>query len=325
MINFRFHLVSLIAVFLALALGVVVGSTVIDRAIVDGLEAQIDRVERNAEDQRRENGELRRDIEEVRTLSEQMAPFAIDLTLDGVPVAVFATRGINEDVARGALEAIREAGALAPAIVWLEPVWAVNEAAQREGLRDLLGAPRASADDARELALQELVNRVAAGESAPPPAGVPAAGESPPADVLSGLAERGFVTVDRAGGPEFDLATYPGGGARVTVVTGRDSEVQAEPVVQGLVQALADASLLTLAVDVSRERTEPETDGDSPPLAVELIRADGDLSGRISTVDGADTLAGRVAVVLALDQLGRGEHGHYGRTGARALPEPSRA
>ena len=31
MINFRFHVVSIVAVFLALALGVVMGSTVVDR------------------------------------------------------------------------------------------------------------------------------------------------------------------------------------------------------------------------------------------------------------------------------------------------------
>ena len=49
MINFRFHLVSLIAVFLALALGVVMGSTVIDRAVVNGLENRIKHVENKAE------------------------------------------------------------------------------------------------------------------------------------------------------------------------------------------------------------------------------------------------------------------------------------
>ena len=38
MINFRFHVVSLIAIFLALALGVVIGAGVIDRGVVDTLE-----------------------------------------------------------------------------------------------------------------------------------------------------------------------------------------------------------------------------------------------------------------------------------------------
>ena len=41
MINFRFHLVSLIAVFLALGLGILVGSTVVDQVIVDRLDREI--------------------------------------------------------------------------------------------------------------------------------------------------------------------------------------------------------------------------------------------------------------------------------------------
>ena len=41
MINFRFHLVSLIAIFLALALGVVIGAGVIDRGVVDTLDNRL--------------------------------------------------------------------------------------------------------------------------------------------------------------------------------------------------------------------------------------------------------------------------------------------
>ena len=42
MINFRFHVVSLIAIFLALALGVVIGAGVIDRGVVDTLNSRLD-------------------------------------------------------------------------------------------------------------------------------------------------------------------------------------------------------------------------------------------------------------------------------------------
>ena len=44
MINFRFHLASLVAIFLALALGVVIGAGVIDRGVVDTLNSRLDRV-----------------------------------------------------------------------------------------------------------------------------------------------------------------------------------------------------------------------------------------------------------------------------------------
>ena len=48
MINFRFHLASLIAVFLALAIGIVMGSTVVKEATVKGLRSEIHRVERSS-------------------------------------------------------------------------------------------------------------------------------------------------------------------------------------------------------------------------------------------------------------------------------------
>ena len=41
MINFRFHIVSLIAVFLAVGLGILVGSTVVDQKIVNRLDSEI--------------------------------------------------------------------------------------------------------------------------------------------------------------------------------------------------------------------------------------------------------------------------------------------
>ena len=55
MINFRFHLVSLIAVFLALAVGIVMGYGVLGQPTVDTLQRRIDNVEANANRIRREN------------------------------------------------------------------------------------------------------------------------------------------------------------------------------------------------------------------------------------------------------------------------------
>ena len=49
MINFRFHIVSLIAIFLALALGIVIGAGVIDRGIVDTLDNRINNIEAKAD------------------------------------------------------------------------------------------------------------------------------------------------------------------------------------------------------------------------------------------------------------------------------------
>ena len=58
MINFRFHVVSLIAIFLALALGVVIGAGVIDRGVVDTLNNRLDRVEAKSDRIQSENNKL---------------------------------------------------------------------------------------------------------------------------------------------------------------------------------------------------------------------------------------------------------------------------
>lgn len=339
MINFRFHLVSLIAVFLALALGVVVGSTVIDRAIVDGLEAQIDRVERNAEEQRRENNELRRLVERLAVFEEQVAPFVLEDRLPEVPVVVLATRGVDEDDVRSLVGAVRRAGAVAPAVVWLEPSWALVDPEPREALRTLFDRPDADGDVLRRAALAAVARRIQAGGAAPAattttsaPAGdtgaEDAGGEATtttgaaPApsdgDVFDALDEAGLIAFDRAGAAEVDRAAYPGPGARVVVVSGPAARVSAEVLFLPLMAAMADESLLTLAAEIPPDDVE-----DPSAEIVGLVRQNGELVDEVSTVDSADRLVGRLASVLALEELGRGQVGHYGlgAGASRQLPE----
>ena len=49
MINFRYHLVSLTAVFLALAAGITIGAGVVDRATVTRIEGQLRNVDSRRE------------------------------------------------------------------------------------------------------------------------------------------------------------------------------------------------------------------------------------------------------------------------------------
>ena len=44
MVDFRYHVVSLVAVFLALGIGIVFGTTVIDRALLDNLDSNVERL-----------------------------------------------------------------------------------------------------------------------------------------------------------------------------------------------------------------------------------------------------------------------------------------
>jgi hypothetical protein len=95
-VSFRFHIVSIVAVFLALALGIAMGVTVIDKATVDLLQRRLDGVhdEVNAANQRSDG--LQRDLGRASQYEGSVEPILIDGKLSGVPVTVIAVRGIDQ-------------------------------------------------------------------------------------------------------------------------------------------------------------------------------------------------------------------------------------
>src|SRR5688572_10434881 len=210
MINFRFHLVSLIAVFLALALGIVMGATVIDQAIVDTLNARIDDVRDQANDQRAENSELRDELNRLRDYLERSDDYAAAGRLTAVPVPVVAFRGVDDDDVRRAVELAQQAGAFAPGILWLEDKWLLNDDEESlQQLTEIVGEPAGTdAVTVRDSALLALGERLAAGSA------------SLGTDLLTTLSETGFIAFEAVGdqaGDDFDPAAYPGADGRALV------------------------------------------------------------------------------------------------------------
>jgi hypothetical protein len=91
--------VSLVAVFLALAIGIIMGSTVIDRALVDTLEDQQQSLRTDLDDLSEENATLRDDLGDLREAGDRVASEGGERLLSGtladVPVLVVAARGID--------------------------------------------------------------------------------------------------------------------------------------------------------------------------------------------------------------------------------------
>ena len=66
MINIRYHIVSITAVFLALGIGVLLGSTFLDRATVNVLDSQISSAEKRIRATNEENDRLNQQVSESR-------------------------------------------------------------------------------------------------------------------------------------------------------------------------------------------------------------------------------------------------------------------
>src|SRR5512138_1223018 len=114
MINFRFHLVSLIAVFLALGLGILVGSTVVDQVIVDRLDREIKSVRHDSSAASAENNKLKQQLSQDEDFLKKSAPFAVEQRLQNVPIAIVAERGVSSDAAKQTVAVLRDAGANVP-------------------------------------------------------------------------------------------------------------------------------------------------------------------------------------------------------------------
>jgi hypothetical protein len=302
MISFRFHVVSLTAVFLAIAIGVLVGTTYVDRAVVDSLENRVDRVSSNLDRLRSENGALARDLDRFRGYAGSSADFAVSHRLTDTPVLLVAGRGVDDDVAGATLTLLRRAGAIVPGIAWLEERWGLEGDEDREALIAATGIQGTGArGSVRSAGLDALVGSF----------GVAAEGTDPAlaTAVIDGLVEAGFVSVDAeddsAAAPT--LASLAGVSPRVLVLTTTDISDPVGPTLSDLVARTSGSGLPTVAAEAYRERSDGPDRGQALSDAI-----DEDVRDRIVWVDDAEAPEGRVAAVLGLDEVAAGRFGHYG-------------
>ena len=357
MLNFRFHIVSLVAVFLALAIGIIMGSTVIDRALVDTLEDQQQSLRADLDDLSEENEALRGELGDLRGAGERLASEGgqrlLSGTLADVPVLVVAVRGVDPGVLDDLGALLETAGAAEQGTLWLTDRLALDDEEAVVDLAEALGLdPATPVEELRAAAAQQVAAAIRGEVSrgagtpgdaprepgAPPPGEVP---DTPPTtaadvedgmDVLADLREAGFVEYDAPEGGSDDVADLAVPGSRVVLVSGADADAAGATLVVPLAAALvAPQTDGTPAVDLlvaegqaPLEGSDAEEGEEPQPGAVELLRDD-DVGDRLSTVDNLDDFAGRVAAVVSLQDLGSGRRGHYGvGPGAqRLVPAPA--
>jgi Copper transport outer membrane protein, MctB len=339
MINFRYHLVSLTAVFLALGVGLLLGTTFLDDVLEDQLRSDLEELEHDLDRAGERNAELRQQLDgfedEAGGLDEQLGARLFDGQLLGQPVLVVAPRGIDEALVERVTTALDQADADVMGTWWLTDRLLLDDDDEVAQLAEALDL---STDDAGRLrnnmatqladVLYGAIDLPAISDAAGAGAAVGTAQAQPAApaepELLARLREAEFIDYDVPDG-EGDVVRLPASGLRIVVVSGPDASV---PLGDALMPVLSDLTsdeqpAPVVAVEPSRVPDE-QVDGDDPPeRLVDVIRDDGDLSQYVSTVDDLDRVSGRVATVLALvdAQPGAPRIGHYGtEDGTELLP-----
>src|SRR3954468_16118308 len=247
MISFRFHLVSLIAVFLALGLGILVGSSVVDRVIVDNLQHEINTVKAQSS-RARDDLKVRDDnISKLDDFVKKSASYAVEQRLIDVPVAIVAERGVDASVTKSTLTMLRAAGADVPGVLWLTDKWRLDTPDDLTKLQDTAGVTGNNAGT-RAAVLQLLARRLAQ---------PPASGRRRIPDIIEPLRTAGFV--EFTDGDRTALARFPRRAARVLVVTGTNSNVTGANTVVPFVTSLVAANAPSVVGEVydSHEGASP--------------------------------------------------------------------
>jgi hypothetical protein len=119
--DLRYHLISLISVFLALAIGILLGVAMADRGVVsDRMQAEITSIQQQLDSQQRQIGKQNDQIAQQEMLLERMSQSMIVDRLQGENVALVVGPYANPDVSGAVQSDLSEAGANITTVETLE-------------------------------------------------------------------------------------------------------------------------------------------------------------------------------------------------------------
>ncbi len=325
MVNFRYHIVSLVAVFLALAIGVVMGSTVIDRVTVETLQNQQRRLDDNLTKARAENQKISSDLDDLRVANSQIiqetSERLVPGTLRDVPVLLIGIRGNDPEGRKELIDALGQANARVQATLWLTEKSKLLKLAEQKEMAELLGVDEKSPSRLRQAGLESLGSTLRS----------LAIGEAADGTILAKLSDGGFIEIDSQGG-DVPIGILPGTRVLLTVTpegvpTGEAKDPIAEAnknlgeTVITLTKALVGGSQAPIGLVLAEAAV---SDQPERALLLEVLRSDKSLERRFSSVDNLDQPAGRVAILLAVGDLGADGFGHYGSGpgASRLIPAP---
>lgn len=111
MVDFRYHLVSLVAVFLALAVGIVLGAGPLQNSIGTALSDQVDSLRTSRDEARRELDLAQRELESLNDGLDELRDPLVGNILEGETVAIVVLPGAHDDDVDSHVSALTSAGA----------------------------------------------------------------------------------------------------------------------------------------------------------------------------------------------------------------------
>ncbi len=112
MIDIRYHLVSLIAVFLALSLGIILGTVIVDKGIiVEQQKALVSDLQNEFDELRLANRELQRELDRANEFESAVYDQVISGKLEDKNIVIISTTNISESLQAEIRKSLNKSGA----------------------------------------------------------------------------------------------------------------------------------------------------------------------------------------------------------------------
>jgi Copper transport outer membrane protein, MctB len=316
-IDFRYHLVSIVAVFLALAIGIVLGSTELQGPAYTFLDKTTSKLENELSQVSSQRDTAQQQASEDELYAQAVEPAVLRGLLTGQRLLIVTEPGAQTGVVSGITAAANDAGAAVSGQINLTPKFFDTGGTTQDslnqttlGVAENAGIQLDTSATYQQQAAQVIASEILTTSLKPGTSGSqPAAGDqaATAGPMLQAYAASQFLsTVGQPATP----ATL------VIVVTPQNapsdgSADQLDQVLVPLVQELAGKSAATVVVGSS------SGSGAGSPMAV--LRSN-NVSNQVSTVDDADLVSGQTVAIQALAvQLGGGKASSYGFTANGAI------
>ena len=288
MLDFRYHALSLVAVFLALAIGIVLGVTIGNSLVSDAERSLRGNLRADVENARGDASKARADLASRDRMLDQLYPGMVRSRLSGERVAVVSWGPLPNNVESGIRDAVSKSGGRIDSIsVFDTPL---------KALKTTLGNGVFAAQTADDQSLQALGRSL----------GRSIAGGGPMVKALRDQYPDEFAGVFRhADAVVFYEAPTPNDGSDAAGVKERQDD-RASTIEKAALDELAKHTISVVGVEAANADTS------------QIPRYE---SLNLSTSDSVDTSGGKIALVYAL----AGAKGNYGFKPTAKQPLPDEA
>lgn len=309
MIDFRYHLVSIVSIFLALAVGIVLGAGPLQGDIGSTLTSEVTKLRTEKASLRSQLDGASKGIQSRDAFTQETNKPLLAGRLQGRSIAVIALPGADGAIVKTTENTLQQAGAKVTSTLTLKDAWTDPDPAKLSARKNL--AQQLSGDVhvvTRAGPPDQLIDTVLAAAvlQKVPPGG---AGQMPAAGtrVLDGLKGAGLISY----GP--DAPTKATGAVIIgaPVTNGNTAEALARATSSARLAGVVDngSGGAVLASDVASDQASGQGNASS---VVSAARKDPDIAKGLSTVDDAGAPIGQASIVLAMVEQYAGGSGQYG-------------